>query len=235
MKAKDILSWLALLLGAVLIIDIFFIFMKDMPNDSFALNLSVSLLVYALFFVDILIPWVDWRDKSKSRIGSIGLRWVATWIYAILAITAVMCNKIYNIEFSVQLILHGILLLILTLGISGALHASDKVVTVHNKETVVQMGITEMRRAFSELKQAVYKSSDISQEIQKRIEYIEEELTYISPCNNPEAATLEKQFLEIMHDVCHNINKCSNSSDRFISSLEKASHILKSRKSIYSL
>lgn len=236
MNIKNILSWLALVLGAAIIIGSFFIFMKDMPNDLFVLNLSISLLVYALFFVDVLLPWVNWRDKSKGRIASIGLRWTVTWIYAILAIgSMIICNIIYNLEFPVQLIIHGILLLILILGISGVLHASDKVTSVYNKETAVQMGIEEMRRAISELKQRVYNFSDIPQEVRIRIESLEDNLRYISPSDNPEAAVLEKQFSEIVREACLSVNSYSDNRDRIMSLLGEADYILKNRKSIYSL
>lgn len=236
MKTKDILSWLAFVLGAAIIFGLFFIFMKDMSNDLFVLNLLVSLLVYALFFVDVLVPWVDWGDKSKRRIGAIGLRWVVTWIYAILAIVSMfVCNKLYNVEFPIQLIIHGILLLILVLGISGALHASDKVASVYDKETAVQVGLTEMRCAIRELKKIAYDSSSISQEVRSKIESIEEELRYLSPSDNPEAAVLEKQFSEVVRDLCLNVNSCSCDSDRIMSLLRKANYILKNRKSIYSL
>ena len=236
MNTKDILSWLALVLGAAIIIGLFFIFLKDMPDDLFVLNLSVSLLVYALFYVEVLVPWVDWQDKSKSRIGSIGLRWTVTWIYAILAIgSMVVCNTIFNVGFSAQLIIHGMLLLILILGISGALHASDKVTSVYNKEMAAQKGITEMRRAFGELKQMVYNSSNTPQEVRSKIEKIEEDLRYISPSEHPEAAALEKQFSEMVRDFCINVNSYSENSDRVMSLLEKVDYILKSRKSIYSL
>lgn len=236
MNIKNILSWLALVLGAAIIIGSFFIFMKDMPNDLFVLNLSVSLLVYALFFVDVLVPWVDWRDKSKSRVGSIGLRWTVTWIYAFLAIgSMVVCNKIYNLDFHVQLIIQGILLLILILGLSGTLHASDKVASVYNKETALQIGINEMRRSLNELKQTVYNSSDIPQAVRSTIESLEDNLRYISPSDNPEAAVLEKQFSEIVREACLSVNGYSGNSDRIMSLLGKADYILKSRKSIYSL
>lgn len=236
MNIKNILSWLALVLGTVIIIGSFFIFMKNMPDNLFVLNLSVSLLVYLLFFIDVLVPWVDWRDKSKRSIGSIGIRWAVTWIYAFLAISSmVICNKIYNLEFLAQLSIHGILLLILILGISGALHASDKVATVYNKEITVQMGINDMRRAFNELKHTVYNSSDIPQEVRSRIERLEENLQYISPSDNPEAVALEKQFSKIVHDVNLSVNSYSDNSDRIMSLLGKADYILKNRKSIYSL
>lgn len=235
MNIKNILSWLALVLGAAIIIGSFFIFMKDMPDDLFVLNLSVSLLVYALFFVDVLVPWVDWRDKSKSRIGSIGLRWTVTWIYAFFAIgSMVMCN-ICNLEFHVQLIIQGILLLILILGLSGTLHASDKVASVYNKEIALQIGINEMRRSLNELKQTVYNSSDIPQEVHIKIESLEDNLRYLSPSDNPEAAVLEKQFSEIVREACLSVNSYSGNSERIMSLLGKADYILKSRKSIYSL
>lgn len=236
MNTKNLLSWLALILGAAIIIGAFFIFAKDAPCDLFVLNLSVSLLIYALFFVDVLVPWVNWSDRSKNRIGSIGLRWFVTWIYAILAIAAMLlCNKVYDVEFPVQLIVHGSLLLILILGFSAVLHASDKVTSVYVKEETMQFGVTEMRRAMSELKDVMCGLPDIPDAIRDRVMRLEEDLRYISPSNNPEAADMEQRFSLAIREVCHKIGGNTGNTDLIVVSLDKAAYILKNRKSIYSL
>ena len=230
------LSWLAFILGISVIIGIFSIVMKDIPQNLFTLHLSVSLLAYALFFVDILLLWVNWEDTSKSRIGSIGLRWFFTWMYAIFIITTIiLCNYVYHIEFPIQLIIHGILGIFLILGISGALLASNKVSSIYKNEKTIQLGVIEMHHAMNELKDATYDFPNTPDIIKQKIEELEEELHYISPSNNPEASALEQKFIQIIHDAYLNINNHPENSTQILPSLNKAKHILKSRKSIYSL
>lgn len=236
MKNKNLLSWFALVLGVIIIIGISFVVMKDAPLNLFALHLSVSLLIYALFFVDLLLPWVNWSDRSKSRIASIGLRWFFTCIYTILVIgTMIVCNRVFHVDFSVQLIIHGILLFILVLGMSGALHASDKVASVYKKEETLQSMVSEMRRAVAELKNVAYDFPNLSERIKQEIKDLEEDLRYLSPSDNLEAREIEQEFLQIIHDLSANFIKYSENSDRIMPLLEKAKYILKNRKSIYSL
>lgn len=235
MNTKNLLSWIALLLGIAVIVGAFLTFMNHTSQEVLVLNLSVSLLIYALFFMDVLIPWVDWKDKSKRSIGSIGLRWAVTWGYATLAIgTMLACNLLFDIVFSVQLILHGIFLIVLILGLTGTLHASDKVAAVYEREETLQAGVKDMRQCVSVLEQQMYDCPRLASSIPEKIKQLKEELRYLSPSDNSEAAALEQQFVRMIREIGMEMNTHPD-NDRILALLDKAEYILKNRKSIYSL
>ena len=111
------------------------------------LNTAVSMIVLALFFVDILIPWVDWNDRSGKRLGALGLRWVATGLYAVAAVAVMLlCNVAFPTLFSTQLLIHCILLLGLVLGFSAVVGASAKVGAVHAREEQLRSGLDDLKQ-----------------------------------------------------------------------------------------
>ena len=114
------LSWIALVGGEIVIFVAFRLWGGGLLPEIRTLNTAVSMIVLALFFVDILIPWVDWNDRSGKRLGALGLRWVATGLYAVAAVAVMLlCNVAFQTLFSTQLLIHCILLLGLVLGFSA--------------------------------------------------------------------------------------------------------------------
>ena len=63
------LSWIALVGGEIVIFVAFRLWGGGLLPEIRTLNTAVSMIVLALFFVDILIPWVDWNDRSGKRLG----------------------------------------------------------------------------------------------------------------------------------------------------------------------
>ena len=111
MDTKKILSYIALLGGeAIIIIAAFILFRGNLSDNILVLNIVVSSIIYGLFFVDILVPWINLGDKSQKKIGSLGVRWFFTWFYAITAIAVIILgNSVYEWRFSLQIIIHLIL------------------------------------------------------------------------------------------------------------------------------
>src|SRR5665647_2588497 len=86
MNTKNIFSILLLLIGEALIIISFLYFGSNLASEILTLDTIVSTILYSLFFIDILIPMVDFKDKSQRVIGSLGLRWFVTSLYTLSAI-----------------------------------------------------------------------------------------------------------------------------------------------------
>ena len=86
MEIKKILSFIALIAGVILLITGFIIWGVYLPTEVLILNIIVATIIYALLFVDVLLPWVQWSDPSQRSIGILGLRWTLTVIYAVVAI-----------------------------------------------------------------------------------------------------------------------------------------------------
>ena len=235
MNTKKIISWLLLLFGEAIIITAFILFRGTTPDNILILNMVVSSIIYGLFFVDILVPWVDFNDKSQRRIGSLGLRWFVNWFYAILTIAVMTVgNVVYELTFTTQLMIHLILLFFLTLGMLGVAFSSGKVKLVSEQETENRAGILEMKKAMQRLMDRLNEQHDIPEVITKRVNRIEENLRYLSPSNNQEASEAERSFVQIANDLTFAINDFSMNEERIESNLKKLESSYQKRKNNYS-
>jgi hypothetical protein len=235
MNTKKIMSRLLLLFGEALIIIAFILLRGDLANNILVLNIVVSTLIYGLFFVDILVPWIDFGDKSQRRVGAMGVRWLTTWMYAIAAIAVmIIANVPYDLAFSTQLIIHGVLLFVLFLGLFAALHASDKVNQVYQIETANRNGVVEMKKAIVSLKDKINEVSDLPESFILRVNTLEENLRFISPTENSEAHELENSFVETIHALCFALSNYSINEQQIENDLKKCERVYQNRKQIYS-
>jgi len=235
MDTKKVFSWLLFLIGEAIIIAAFVLFKGELTTDVLILNMVVSTIIYGLFFVDVLVSWVDFKDKSQRRIGAIGLRWLFTWLYTLLAISVmVLCNVIYNLTFTSQLLIHAGLLFLLLLGMFGALNVSDKVHNVYVAETVTQSGMKEMKKAVNNLKNKIVESRELPHSVIDRINALEENVRFLSPTNNQEAYELEQSFVDIAKQIEVALTDYSLNQERIERNLEKCERIYQNRKQIYS-
>ena len=128
MNAKKIFSLLLVLFGEALLILCFLHFGRNVQAEILTLNIVVSSIIYCLLFIDIIVPWVNFKDKSQKTIGSIGLRWFFTFFYMLLAIGAmVVFNSVKPIHFTNQIIIQRILFFLILLGFFMACCSSDRV------------------------------------------------------------------------------------------------------------
>ena len=235
MNTKKIMSWLLFLFGEALIIAAFLSLQGNLPDDILILNIVVVSIVYGLFFIDILVRWIDFKDKSQRRVGSMGVRWLVTWLYAIVAIAVIIAANVgYDLTFSAQLIIHGVLLFLLFLGLLGALHVSDKVQQVHQIETANRSGVTEMKKAMVNLKDKINETSNLPEDFIRKINALEESLRFISPTENSEAYELERTFIDTIHAIAFALTNYSLNEQQIEHNLKKCERIYQNRKQIYS-
>lgn len=235
MDIKKILSIIALLGGEAIIIVAFLLFRGSLPIDIFVLNIVVSSIVYGLFYLYILVPWIKLNDKAGRKVGSLGVRWFITWFYSVLAISIMLVGNItYGWSFSLQIIIHSVLFFLLILGIIASLHSSDKVQEVYQQETSNRNGINEMKDAMRGLNDEMNDLSNLPEYFISKINTLEDNLRFISPTENSEAYILEKQFISVIKDIEFAISNYSMNEDSIGSNLKKAERIYQNRRNIYS-
>lgn len=235
MSTKTLFSYLLLFFGEAIIITAFILFRGETTTDVLTLNIVVSSIIYGLFFVDIIVPWVDFENKPQKRVGSLGLRWFVTWMYAILAITVMIVgNSVYHFSFSTQIIIHLALLFFVLLGLFGASQTSKVVGDVHQVETANRNGILEMKQAIGSLKDKINLSPNIPQSFIDKIHILEENVRYLSSINNKNALELEQSFIETIHEIGFALSDYSLNEERIESNLKKCERIFQSRKQMYS-
>lgn len=235
MDTKKLLSLLALIGGEAIIITSFILWRGLLSNELVTMNIVVSSVIYLLFFVDILFPWVDLKDKSHKAIGSIGVRWFCVWIYSVVAIAVmVCCNVIVQCSFASQLIIHSILFVLLILGLVAVLHAKDKVGEVATAQAKLFRGTDEMKRAVVQISERAELTGNLPQEVVSLIKALADDVRFISPSNNPEAAATEQEFIAIINNVSVSLAQYELDKDGVYAKLKEAQIICKKRKSIYS-
>lgn len=235
MDTKKILSFIALLCGEAIIITAFILFRGSLATDILLLNIIVSSVIYGLFFLDILVPWIDLNDKSGKKVGSLGAQWFFTGLYAITAIAVILIgNLAFEWSFALQMIIHCVLLFFLILGLVTSLQSGDKVQEVYNQETFNRNGINEMKKAMRDLKDKMNDFPNLPGYFIRKINTLEDSLRFISPTENAEAHGLEQQFIRIINDIAFAIPNYSMNEEAIGSNLKKAERIYQNRKNIYS-
>lgn len=232
---KTLLSLVAFLLGEAVIIASFLLWRGEAATDVLALNMAVSSLIYCLFFVDVLVPWVNWSDKAQKSVGSMGLRWFVTWVYAAFAVAVMLvCNLWLVASFELQLILHCVLFFLLLLGFTGVLHASGKVGGKYVQESRSRQGVQEMKQAVSGLKEAAAGCAQLPAACMHRIDSLEEGLRFLSPSDNLEARLLERQFVETVESIAAALPGYAADQEKIDAAFKKAERLYASRKAVYS-
>jgi hypothetical protein len=235
MNTKKIFSWLLFLFGEAIIIIALLLPGGNVATNILVLNIVVASVIYGLFFIDILVPWVNFNDKSQRRIGSLGVRWFATWWYAILAIAVmVLGNAVYEFSFATQLVIHFILFFFLLLGLYAARCSSDKVNQVAVIETANRNGLLEMKKAMLALKNKINETTDLPDTFIQRVDALEESLRFISPTGNSEAHELERSFVETINTIRIALTDYSLNEQQIENNLKKCERLYQNRKNIYS-
>jgi hypothetical protein len=234
MSTKAIFSWMLLLFGEAIIIAAFILFRGNTPDNIFILNIVVTSIIYGLFFCTYRMPWIDLSDETQKQIGAMGISWVTTWFYAILAIAVMLlANRQLQLDFSTQLIIHCILLFFLLLGLLFGQHSADKVKEVHKQQTANRNSIIEMKKAVVQLKDKISETAELPRNFIQRINALEESLRFISPSENAEAHSLEDSFIEMINAIRFALTDYSLNAEQIESNLKKCERLYQNRKQIF--
>jgi len=235
MNVKKTLALLLVLFGEVLLIISFLYFGRNVQSDILILNIIVSSIIYGLFFIGIIIPWIDLKDNSQRQIGSIGIREFVTYFYMLLAIAAmIIFNTVNPINFTDQLITHGILFFLLLFGLFMAFSSSEQVKEVYEEEKQNRDCIDEMKKATKEVQLKIDMMKDIPSDIISRLNALQENLRFLSPCNNNDAFELENKFVDEMKTLNNYFFNIPLNFDNIDENIRNCERIFKERKQVFS-
>ena len=210
-------------------------FGKNLQPEILKLNIAVTSLIYIFSFFDIFIPWIDLKDKPQKKIGSIGIRWAFTTLYMLTGAGAmIIFNTVNPISFTSQLIIHGILLFLLLTGLFLAFSSSEKVHEIHQEEQQILIKIDEMKKTTRELQLKLDRMTDIPEDIIQRINNLQENIRFLSPCNNNRATELEKQFVEEMRKLDDCFVNLPLNIDNIQDNIKNCERTCKERKQVFS-
>ena len=235
MNIRRIASVALLLAGEALIIFCFLHFGKDADPQVRTLNIVVASVLYSLNFIDLLIPWVNFKDRAQKTIGSIGLRWMVTFLYILFALGAMIIFNIFIVMgFENQLLIHAILFFLFLVGIFLAFTSSSNVQSVFEEEERNRSGITEMKKLTHEVVIKLDQIDGFPAALKKKINDLHENLRYLSPGNNQEAQALEKDYLNAMKAIYNRLFDRPLDEEKINRLLCDCERLVKDRKQIYS-
>jgi len=235
MNVKKIFSLLLVIFGEVLLILSFLHFGRNIQTEILTLNIVVSSMIYFLLFIDIIVPWVNFKDKSHKSVGSIGLRWFFTFFYILVAIgIMVVFNTVKPIHFTTQTIIHGVLFFFLLLGFFLAFSSSDKVSEVYVEEKQNRDRIDEMKKSTKGVQLKIDQLKIVPAVIIDKVNDLQENLRFISPCNNRDASELEANFIEEMKTLHACFFDIPLNIDRINENIQNCNSKLKEIKQVYS-
>ena len=236
MNIRRKLSLIALVLGEILLITAFLLLGTNLATNILILNIVVASLVYALFFIDVLFPWIHLGKQQPIEVGSLGVRWCFTWIYAFAAIGVMLCaNIFFSWFFVLRFVIQATLIFLLILGMIAVLSAADRVGEVPISENSIGAGISEMKQVMSNLKIQISTLPDLPENLVHRINSLNENLRYISPANTIEAREIENLFCQEANNILIVISDYKYNTTTIENHLKKMELLYQNRKSVYSI
>jgi len=234
MNNKKGLSILLLLFGECLIVVAFLYFGRSLPSNILTLNIVVSSIIYALYFIRLVLPGYNFSDKSQKGIGSLGVKGFFYLFYAFCAIGLMLgFNADPPATFNTQIIIQGTLLFILLLGFYFSLSASEKVHDVFTIESNNRAGLDAIKRATQEAQKKLNQVENAPQDVIARLSTFQENLRFISPGNVNEAANLEEELLTEINKLNYYILQRPFEYDTVSRIMQSCETIYQERKQIY--
>ena len=234
MKLSKLLFWLLLPIGEAIIVTCFLLFSK-LPTNITVLNICVSSVVYLMMFIGIKPGWIDLNDKSQKQVGGLGISWTAFTLYSIAAVAVMLlANLSFRWGFSLQLIIQIILVFFLAISLFWQGLANNKVEEVYNQETALKAGVAEIKKAIKSLKDNISITPGLPQDFVKKIDEINEEITYLRPSNNDDAASAEESILNHIHEIEIMINNFQLNENNINLVVQKLEIAVNNRKHLLS-
>ena len=236
MKTSRILSYILLVAGVTLIIVSFLYFGKNAEPDARTLNIIITCIIFLLITGDILVPWINLKDKPQRTIGGLGIRWLSISFYVILAIAAMLVMNVFkNFEIKTQILVHVILLIGLFGSLVQVFIISDKTTEVYNEEQLHRNKLVKMKKSVKDIQLKLEKLSGVPQYVTTSIKDLQEDIRTISPANTTEASELEDKFLDELTAVDGLLFKTNIDYEILKLKIEACSRTLRDRKQIYSV
>lgn len=228
------MRWVLLVFGAAIIVAAVLLFCGGLENNVLSLDITVSLVVWGVLFAGIGFPWIDLNDPAQKRIGSLGIFWYFSSLYALVAIIWMVVGAQLDLSFRLQLIVHLVLLFVLIMGLTMASRTSEKVGEVYEKEQRERQGVTDVRSALAALKESTFGAKDLPEEVVDRITKLCDEARFVSPSNNVEAHRMEEEMVSLTHEISSAFFNYQMNEDAIQSKLARCERLLKNRKQLHS-
>ena len=229
---RTILAAIVLLIAEAVIVYAMLLIPIPIPIRVRILDMVVLSIVLWMVGYDLFRPLVNLVVKNPPEVGSLGVRWTGQILYLLFAIGFAIIGVVYPIPFIYQLLGQALLVGLLLLNYYFAMHAAEMVKKVGKREEAVFEGREQMRRALSHIQDEIAISSNLPEYFRVSINDMEEKLRYISPSDNADAISYEKQFADIANRVCIAMANFSMNEESIKQDLLRMQRVLENRTKV---
>jgi hypothetical protein len=233
-QQKQSLGYFILIFGIALIVTGFFIFIpEEKRNHIFWLDLIVICLIYLINFANIFGLIGIYFDFNK-QIAGLGIRLVYIRFYSLFAIAIILICWIMKVSFIHQFFLQLLGLFFLSVAFFLSQLSSGKATSVATEQDALRKGKDDVLKAINSFE--ILFSVDSSKWIKEKtkIEFLKEDVRYLSPSNNPSAYELDTKILSTLNEAYDSAIKKNEGGTEIIALLNKCEELLKLRKNMYS-
>jgi len=235
MDTKKLFSIFLLICAEALVIICFLYFGHNLDSKILAINICVTSIILLLLYADIVLPRINLKDKTQKAIGVLGVRGFVAFIYMFFAIGAMITFNINKpVDIYTQLIVHGVLLLILGVGLYYTIAVSDKVVEVYTAEKMNRGRVDEMKKMTKEVQLKLDRMKNVPVAVTEKICALQDNLRFLSPTDNADAISLESDFLNEMKTLWNSLFNIPPDYDQINEQIRNCERVYKERKQQYS-
>lgn len=214
-----------------LIVAGYFLLLKDIQEEKlFYLNMIATCVVASMIYVrssDIF----DSVGKVASRSAGYGLKWTGLWIYVVLALALIVLSIVLRWEFTLCLLIHIALIIIVLgyffLGSTASDNANRVIAETEERKSVLRQISNQINMLEARCKMGS------GSEYLDTIATIRENVRFITASEKPEAAETEKKLLTELILITDQIGNASQSSDTINSELKDCLSLIEIRKRQY--
>lgn len=234
MNSFSILRWIILLGGIAIIVASFFLFGDKDTANIFYMNMGVTLLSFIIVHYNATSRWIDKGKNNDKSVGSLGLKLHVSMIYCIVAMAFVIIAKIVPLfSFSVQLIIHCVLLFAFLVGVMSAVAAGKQSESVAVEFEKKKEGKINLKKEFTSLNAKLCTMNNIDADVLEAINKLAEDVRFLAPSSNEEAVTLEKELIDEIQSIGFALSNYEMNKEEIKRRLKTAEFLFNNRKNIY--
>lgn len=213
---------------------------EDGNSNLMVLDIVVATVVLFALCLDTFNHWIDLSSSQPRQVGSLGIRWVTSIVYVVLAILVMSLTgtgrpntpQVLTLSFFAILCIHLALVLLLAGGLVWALIAGDKVKEIADIEEDKMSGLALMKNALRSLCDEVMLNNSLPPSIVNTLSELSENMRYVTPSNSLEAHELEEEFGQIADGIRMEMRQYDVNEEKIQNDLSRLKILFMHRKEV---
>ena len=198
MRSNKVLFTVLYLLGAVLAVALFLLFIPAESRTNVKwMNLFIGLFLYTGIWGKYSIFYSS-LERFADNVPTLSMYWMSFGAYAVLSIAAMVLFWLLGVGFEKQALLQGCLLFGFVVCVGLGMGASNFLAGESARTQEQVGGIREIQRKSGQLKILLGGLPPGYSFVRSEYDKVVEAVTYVGGCNNPQARGAESQILSLL-------------------------------------